>query len=74
MNESKLAILETHIEERAARLGLSVNIEKLKYAQQLFLGGIEGDRHRALHVGVGHGHDMTRLLRFLAERLSQSLA
>ena len=45
------------IAKRAARRGLHVDIERLRYANQRLFDGVTHKRGRALYVGVGHGHD-----------------
>lgn len=44
------------IERRAARRGLHVDIERLRYANAWLLKNVPADA-KALFVGVGHGHD-----------------
>ena len=50
--------LEAVIQNRAIRRGLSVDLERLRYANgHLFNRVPKSARRRALYVGIGHGHD-----------------
>lgn len=50
-------LIEDAVHQRAARRGLHVDIERMRYANGRLFDGVSKERGRTLYVGVGHGHD-----------------
>lgn len=57
MIATSMTNLENALAERSARRGLTVTLERARYAVDSFLGPVSSPQGTALFVGVGHGLD-----------------